>query len=180
MNRKRFDAEMIRDAALAVAGTLNPKMGGRPVKIPIETGSLRSDLHEIERDGLWPVSPDRNVQNRRGIYLLTSAACGFRCSPLSISPIPLLRVPSAGIHHALQALTLFNSASCRRSRRLCGAARKILPADRACQIDQAWQLALSRRRARRRPAGREFFQTGGTLPDFCLALFNRNEFLYVP
>src|SRR6266851_3249461 len=32
MNRKRFDAEMIRDAALSVAGTLNPKIGGRPVR----------------------------------------------------------------------------------------------------------------------------------------------------
>ena len=30
MNRKRFDAEMIRDAALSVSGTLNPQMGAVP------------------------------------------------------------------------------------------------------------------------------------------------------
>jgi hypothetical protein len=53
--------------------------------------------------------------------------------------------------------------------------------DRTCQIDTAWRLALARppRPAENRLA-REFFRTGGTLPDFCLAMFNRNEFLYVP
>ena len=69
MNRKRFDAEMIRDAALSVAGTLNPKIGGRPVRIPIEPEVYDLIFTESERDGLWPVSPDKNVQNRRGIYL---------------------------------------------------------------------------------------------------------------
>ena len=69
MNRKRLEGEMIRDAALAVAGTLNPQMGGRPVRIPIEPEVYDLIFTEYERDGLWPVNPDRNVQNRRGIYL---------------------------------------------------------------------------------------------------------------
>ena len=49
------------------------------------------------------------------------------------------------------------------------------------QIETAWGLALSRppRPAERRLA-KAFFQSGGSLPDFCLALFNRNEFIYVP
>ena len=45
MNRKRFDAEIIRDASLAVAGTLNPKLGGRPVRIPIEPEVYNLHLH---------------------------------------------------------------------------------------------------------------------------------------
>jgi hypothetical protein len=36
MNRKRLEGEAIRDFTLAVAGTLNLQMGGRPVRIPIE------------------------------------------------------------------------------------------------------------------------------------------------
>jgi len=69
MNRKRFDAEMVRDAALAVAGTLNLEMGGRPVRIPIEPEVYDLIFTEYERDGLWPVNPEPRVQNRRGIYL---------------------------------------------------------------------------------------------------------------
>src|SRR5215510_6570763 len=69
MNRKRLDAEMIRDAMLSVAGGLNPEIGGRPVKIPIEPEVYDLIFTEYERDGLWPVSPDARVRNRRAIYL---------------------------------------------------------------------------------------------------------------
>jgi hypothetical protein len=37
MNRKRLEGEAIRDAALAMAGTLN-QIGGRPVRIPMSRG----------------------------------------------------------------------------------------------------------------------------------------------
>jgi len=51
----------------------------------------------------------------------------------------------------------------------------------ACRIDTAWRLALSRHpRPNEAKLAAEFFKSGGTLPDFCLALFNRNEFVYVP
>ena len=36
MNRKRMEAETLRDSVLAVAGTINPRLGGRPVRVPIE------------------------------------------------------------------------------------------------------------------------------------------------
>jgi Protein of unknown function (DUF1553) len=60
---------MIRDAALAVAGTLNPQIGGRSVRIPIEPEVYELIFTEHERDGLWPLNPDKNIQNRRGLYL---------------------------------------------------------------------------------------------------------------
>jgi hypothetical protein len=98
--------------------------------------------------------------------------------PDAITSCPIRPVST----HALQALSLFNSGFMQEvsqafAARLEGACRK----DRACQIDTAWRLALARapRPAESRLA-KEFFQSGGTLPDFCLALFNRNEFLYVP
>jgi hypothetical protein len=53
--------------------------------------------------------------------------------------------------------------------------------DRACQVEQAWKLSLARPpRPQETRLAQEFFRSGGTLPDFCLAMFNRNEFLYVP
>ena len=70
MNRKRMEGETLRDAILAVTGSLNPKMGGRPVRIPIEPEVYDTIFTEHERDGLWPLDPDQTVQNRRSIYLV--------------------------------------------------------------------------------------------------------------
>jgi hypothetical protein len=183
MNRKRFDAEMIRDATLSVAGTLNPKMGGRPVRIPIEPEVYDLIFTEYERDGLWPVSPDRNVQNRRGIYLFNKRSVRLPLLTAFDQPDTITSCPVRPVStHALQALTLFNSGFMQEvSQAFAGRLEKSCGADRACEIDRAWQLALARRpRTQEARLAREFFQSGGTLPDFCLALFNRNEFLYVP
>ena len=51
------------------AARLNPELGGRPVRIPIEPEVYDLIFTEHERDGLWPVSPDKTVQDRRSIYL---------------------------------------------------------------------------------------------------------------
>jgi hypothetical protein len=183
MNRKRLEGEMIRDAALSVAGTLNLQMGGRPVRIPIEPEVYDLIFTEYERDGLWPVNPDKHVQNRRGIYLYNKRSVRLPMLSAFDQPDAITSCPVRPVStHALQALSLFNSGFMQEvsqafAARLETACRK----DRGCQIDTAWRLALSRppRPAETRLA-KEFFQSGGTLPDFCLALFNRNEFLYVP
>ena len=45
MNRRRLDAEGVRDAMLAVSGELNPKMGGPGVLAPLEKEVEGPDLH---------------------------------------------------------------------------------------------------------------------------------------
>jgi hypothetical protein len=183
MNRKRFEAETIRDAALAVAGTLNPQVGGRPVRIPIEPEVYDLIFTEGERDGLWPVHPDKGVQNRRGIYLYNKRSVRLPLLSAFDQPDAITSCPVRPVStHALQALSMFNSSfmhevSADFAKRLttsCGA-------DRNCQIRTAWTLALTRLpRAEETKLARDFFRSGGSLQDFCLALFNRNEFLYVP
>jgi hypothetical protein len=183
MNRKRFDAEMIRDTALSVAGTLNPKMGGRPVRIPIEPEVYELIFTESERDGLWPVNPDKNEQNRRGIYLFNKRSVRLPLLTAFDQPDTITSCPVRPVStHALQALTLFNSDFMQEvSQAFAAKLEKSCAGRRTCQIDSAWQLALSRRpRPQEARLAAGFFKTGGTLPDFCLALFNRNEFLYVP
>jgi hypothetical protein len=183
MNRKRLDGEMIRDASLAVAGTLNPSIGGRPVRIPIEPEVYDLIFTEYERDGLWPVNPDRRVQNRRGIYLYNKRSVRLPMlanfdQPDAITSCPVRPVST----HALQALSLFNSAFMQEvSQSFAERLEKDCRQKRGCQIDSAWRLALSRPpRPQENRLAQEFFKSGGTLPDFCLALFNRNEFIYVP
>ena len=56
MNRKRLEGETIRDSVLAVSGALNPRVGGKPVRVPDRAGSLRPDLHR--KRARWPVAAD--------------------------------------------------------------------------------------------------------------------------
>jgi hypothetical protein len=183
MNRKRLEGEAIRDATLAVAGTLNPQIGGGPVRIPIEPAVYDLIFTEYERDGLWPVNPDKNVQNRRAIYLYNKRSVRLPLLAAFDQPDAITSCPVRPVStHALQALSLMNSgfmqevsaAFAERLEKTCGR-------NRSCQIDSAWRLALARpAQTRENRLAQEFFRTGGTLQDFCLALFNRNEFLYVP
>jgi hypothetical protein len=183
MNRKRFDAEMIRDATLSISGTLNPQTGGRPVRIPIEPEVYNLIFTEFERDGLWPVSPDKNVQNRRGIYLYNKRSVRLPLFTAFDQPDAITSCPVRPVStHALQALSLFNSGFMQEvSQAFAARLEASCGKDRRCQINSAWLLALSRRpRPQENRLALKFFKSGGTLPDFCLALFNRNEFIYVP
>jgi hypothetical protein len=183
MNRKRFDAEMIRDAALSVAGTLNERIGGRPVRIPIEPEVYDLIFTEFERDGLWPVPPDKHEQNRRGLYLYNKRSVRLPLFSAFDQPDAITSCPVRPVStHALQALSLFNSSFMHevagdfaaRLEKACGG-------NRACAVSTAWKLALSRPpRKEEDQLARSFLKSGGTLEDFCLALLNRNEFLYVP
>lgn len=162
---------------------MNPQIGGRPVKIPIEPEVYNLIFTEAERDGLWPVNPDKNVQNRRAIYLYNKRSVRLPLLSAFDQPDDITSCPVRPVStHALQALSLFNSdfmqevsgAFAARLEKTCGK-------DRGCAVDTAWHLALARgpRKAELQLA-RKFLGSGGTLPDFCLALLNRNEFVYVP
>lgn len=183
MNRKRFDAEMIRDAALSVSGTLNPALGGRPVRNAIEPEVYNLIFTESERDGLWPVSPDKAVRNRRSIYLYNKRSVRMPLLSAFDQPDDITACPVRPTStHALQALSLFNSDFmhevagdfAERLEKSCGKNQK-------CQVSAGWRLALSREpRKDEMKLADTFFRTGGSLHDFCLAILNRNEFLYVP
>jgi hypothetical protein len=183
MNRKRLEGEAIRDATLSIAGTLNPEIGGRPIRIPIEPEVYDLIFTEGERDGLWPVNPDKHVQNRRGIYLYNKRSVRLPMLTAFDQPDAITACPVRPVStHALQALALFNSDFMQEvSQAFAARLEKSCSQNRNCQIDSAWKLALARPpRTPEIRLAREFFKSGGTLLDFCLALFNRNEFLYVP
>jgi hypothetical protein len=183
MNRKRFDAEMIRDAALAVSGTLNSQLGGRPVRIPIEPEVYDLIFTEGERDGLWPVNPDKNVQNRRGIYLYNKRSVRLPLLSAFDQPDAITSCPVRPVStHALQALSLFNSSFMKQvSHDFAARLKGACGGSRVCAINTAWRLALARPpRQEEILLASKFLQSGGSLPDFCLAILNRNEFVYVP
>lgn len=184
MNRRRLEGENIRDGMLAVNGNFNSRMGGRPIKIPIEPEIYDIIFTEGEPDNLWPVNPDPAEHNRRSIYLLNKRTVRLPFLSNFDQPDAMTSCPVRPTStHALQALSLMNSDfSIQQAKRFADRLR----ADcgnrgQACHIDRAYRLALARP-ADPRETGMAvtFFASGGILDDFALALFNRNEFVYIP
>ncbi len=110
MNRRRLDAEALRDAVLAVAGSLNDQRGGPSVRVPLEPEVYDTIFTEYEPDNLWPVHPDPRQHNRRSLYLVRKR--NVRLPMLVAFDAPDL-MSSCGARsvsvHALQSLTLMNS-----------------------------------------------------------------------
>jgi hypothetical protein len=183
MNRRRLEGEAIRDAVLAVSGTLNPRMGGKPVKAPIEPEVYDLIFTEGEPDNLWPVDRDPREHRRRSLYLLNKRTVRSPFLANFDQPDAMTSCPvRPASTHALQALSLMNSDPmraqagefARRLERECGA-------DPDCRVRRAYRLALARApRAVESSMAKAFFAEGGSFEDFCLALVNRHEFVYIP
>ena len=150
---------------------------------PIEPEVYDLIFTESERDGLWPVSPDKAVRNRRGIYLYNKRSVRLPLLAAFDQPDAITSCPVRPVStHALQALSLFNSSFMQGvSQDFAARLEQSCGKNQSCQVNTAWQLALSRApRKSESKLAQSFFRSGGTLPDFCLALLNRNEFVYVP
>ena len=183
MNKRRLEGEAIRDSVLAASGVLNPRIGGKPVKIPIEQEIYEIIFTEGEPDNLWPVDRNPAEHNRRTLYLLNKRTVRL---PLLANFDQPDAMASCAVRststHALQALTMMNSdfmaAQARQfSKRLeneCGG-------DQGCRLRRAYKVTLGRMptSAESRLAA-EFFENQGKWDEFSLALLNRNEFVYIP
>ena len=185
MNRRRLQAEEIRDAILSAAGTLNLKMGGIPIVPPLEEDELYGIIGRPA--DAWSVTPDASEHTRRSVYLISRRA--FRAPMFEVfdSPDGILscaRRDSSTI--APQSLTLLNGRFTLEQSKAF--AQRVLREDSSTRIDAAWKAALGRvPEADERAAATEFIanQTkhlgseGAAFGELGRALFNLNEFLYV-
>jgi hypothetical protein len=203
MSRRRLDSAGLRDGVLAVAGTLNPSIGGPMVRTPLEPEVYDLIFSESEPDGLWPVTPDARQHTRRSLYLFSKRNLRLPLlevfdQPDTLSPCPVRAVST----FAPQALVLLNGPFLQaQSKAFAARVQREAGADEVARVDRAYRLALCRapREAERRIAIdflagqiellRARRQAGlpdpvdpatAALADFCLALLNRNEFVYVP
>jgi hypothetical protein len=200
--RQRLEGEVIRDAALSVAGLLNTKVGGPSVMPELPEGM------PAPRGG-WKVSTPED-RNRRSVYIFvrrnarypmlesldmpdTHESCGRRNK--TITP--------------MQALSLLNDkVTLDWARAFAGRVLREAGSDPANQIERAYQLAYSRRPdgadkdtvltflAKHRQIIERRATNGGKLAvpentpdaiepahaaalvDFCHMLLNSNEFVY--
>lgn len=102
MDRRRLEAEAIWDSIHAVAGTLNRKMGGRPVVPPLAP--------EEGAPGYWTVSADPTEHTRRGLYILQRRNYRFPMFDVFDLPVNAVSAPARDVTTvAPQALWMLNN-----------------------------------------------------------------------
>jgi len=176
-NRRRLEAEEIRDAILAVSGSLNPKQGGPSIMVPIEKELIAA----LYKPAQWVVAKDATEHVRRSIYLINKR--NLRLPFLEVFDAPDAQVSCArreSSTHAPQALELLNGAVANReAEKLAGRLEREAGPDLRKQVDLAYRLVAGRGpRAKEMQAAVEFLKTESR-KEFALAMFNLNAFLYV-
>ena len=146
MNRRRLDAEEVRDAMLFASGEINFKAGGPGVLGPIEPEIEALIFTEAEVVDLWPETADPLEQARRSLYLFRKRNVRYPLldafdAPDNQTPCPRRMVST----HALQALALLNGdVATGRAKALAGRILREGGADDAGRISRAYQIVLAR------------------------------------
>lgn len=188
MNLRRLEAEVVRDAVLAVSGQLDLTTGGPPVELTTPADGLSEARF----------APTSGGAQRRSIYLFARRVYPLKFLELFDSPImPVNCTQRTSSATVLQSLALLNSEflfeqADRMASRVAAAAGE----DSAAQVQFAFQLALARPPQESEQAqGLSFLADQArihtaagvgadqaqrsALADLCHMLLSTNEFLYV-
>ncbi len=175
MNRTRLEAEQLRDAVLAVSGTLDLKMGGpgfelflfKDDKSPVYD---HSDLAHINDPANW----------RRTVYRFTVRSVSNPFLECLDCADPSINTPVRNTTiTALQSLALLNDPFLIKQSEMFAVRLRKIGDDAAKQVEAGFRLAYGRK-----PTQAEldllvpFVQKRG-LENFCRVLFNANEFIFV-
>ncbi|MBS1808387.1 MAG: PSD1 domain-containing protein [Acidobacteria bacterium] len=178
MPRVRLEAEIIRDAILAVAGNLDRTLGGPCVYPYIDPKLFQSSTKRT-----WPGKPDDDPSTwRRSLYIFSKRSIRYPLFETFDQPNLINSCERRNRSTiAPQALLLMNNNFVLfEAQKFAERLRKEAGADVAKQIERAYQLALGRApSAFERTKTAKFIQGNPTgLAEFCQALFNLNEFVY--
>lgn len=192
MNPHRLEAEIIRDSILSVSNKLNPKMFGPGIYPRIDP-----DIINTGSRPRWPLdAKDDNDTNRRSIYIFVKRSVPLPLIEVFDCPVTVVSAPNRSTSTVSpQALALMNNEFVlEQSKFLAERVAAEAGADSAKQINRTFQISLNRK-----PSPKELewamnfikSQTEGyqkrkaensassALRDFCHAVINLNEFLYV-
>ena len=175
MNRRRLDAEAIRDSVLMVTGALNRKMGGPCFELfrfkddhsPVYDYSVLERIHD-------PAS------FRRTVYGFTVRSVPNPFLDCLDCADPNINTPVRNTTlTALQALALLNDPFV-VSQSECLAQRvKALSNNQQKQIETAYELILGRPPSSQEAAQLANYATAHGLGNACRVLFNTNEFVFI-
>jgi len=168
---RRLDAESLRDATLAVTGSLNPDMFG--------PGYRDFDYEEAYAPIYRYVTPDTPELWRRSIYrfIVRSTPHSFMTTldcpnPANLAPA---RIETTT---ALQSLALLNNDfMLRQAGHWAARLEREAGADAAAQVRRAYVLGLAREPDDAELAAAVTLVHSAGLPQLCRMLFNTNEFV---
>jgi hypothetical protein len=182
----RLEGEVIRDSSLAVAGALNPKMGGPSIFPELPPGM------PTPRGG-WKVNDDTSERNRRSVYVFVRRNTRYPLFESFDMPDPHESCSRRNVTTSpIQALNLLNSNLTLEWAK--GFAARVIASagtDLAKQIDSAFELAYCRPpQPDEKKLAFEFLTAhrdvisdrsedgAATLTDLCHMLLNSTEFVY--
>jgi hypothetical protein len=174
MPLKRMDAETLRDSILRLTGNLNPQRGGPGFLLQKKTDRASYMHQAVDYDGpeVWRRAVYRFVVRGGERIFIDSFDC----------PDPAVATPQRSTTNtAVQALTLLNNKFVfGQAGLLAKRLEREEGAQPAAQVSRAYTLLFGRLpNDKEQAAGLRFLQKQ-LLPIYCRALFNSNEFLYVP
>jgi hypothetical protein len=171
---QRLEAETFRDAVLAVSGDLDPRLGGPGFRDFTISSAGDNETYTVF-DAAGPEF------NRRSLYRTCVRAGTNPLLDTLDCPDPSVATPRRSVTSTpLQALTLLNDAFTEHyAARFAERLRRESPDRPSSQLRRAYALAFSREPAADEVAfARRFIDEHG-LVQFCVVLFNANEFLFV-
>jgi cytochrome c553 len=175
-NRRKLEAEAVRDAVLAVAGTLDLTMGGPgwqdfKIERPQHSPHYRYDLADPEDKATW----------RRGVYrfIVRSQTQPFMTVLDCADPSMRVEKRNQSIS-ALQALAFLNNGfMTTQARHFAARVEREAGSDVAAQVDTAMRLAVGRPATADERAALVPLTEAHGLANTCRAILNLNEFSFV-
>ena len=194
MNKRRLEAEALRDAFLSVGGNLNLKMGGPGIK-----PRIRPELLEASQRNKWPQIKQESAEHwRRSVYIYVKRQ-------LQLPMMEMFGAPSTAHSCArrenslvpTQSLVLMNDDFiAQQASDFASRTQQQAGDDQSAQVSLALQIALgSEPDENRIQHGLQFLKTQHdtlisdgvpepevdhqALTDFCHVLMNLSEFVYV-
>ncbi len=180
MPRLRLDAETVRDAILATAGTLRRTIGG-PAIFPY----IDPDLFEKSSRRDWMGLPDSDPATwRRSLYVFSKRSIHYPMFDAFDQPNLVNSTDRRNrTTIAPQALILMNNPMVLfQAGKFAERIRAEAGTDAGRQVDRAFRIALGRGpdAAERARALTFVGESPAGLEEFCHVLFNLNEFIYRP
>ena len=182
MNPRRLTAEQLRDAMLAVSGTLTACDGGPPrwPALPDEVLAANPafyDDNETKTKGWYPSPPEQLTV--RSIYLIQKRSVRVPFMETFDLPDNFVTCTHRGVSTvAPQAATLLHNPFAVQMANSFAARLEKEP-DAAQRVRLAWRLAFGREPDETERAAAQKLLTEGSPADFCRAVMNLNEFIYL-
>jgi hypothetical protein len=176
-NRRRLEAEAVRDSILAFSGRLNHKLGGRSILVPIDQELVGA----LYKPSQWAVTKDDSEHLRRSIYLMNKRNLRHPFLEVFDQPDAQVSCPRReSSTHAPQALELLNGRLTNtEAEHFAARLEKEAGPDLRKQVDLAYRIVTGRPPNLKQTQAAIGFLKTGSRREFALAMFNLNGFLYV-